>query len=120
MKILIVEDEKKIGNLLKFGLEQSGYSVSYVLDGETGLKRIEAKPKEYDLVVLDLMLPGKSGFEVSRDLREKNIQTPILVVSARSSLQDKIRALQSGANDYLVKPFLFRELLIKVKKLIRN
>lgn len=120
MKVLIIEDEKRLGNLLKFGLEQSGFAVSYALDGETGQRKVEARPREYDLIILDLMLPGKSGFEVSQDLRRKNIQTPILVVSAKSSVQDQIRASEAGANDYLIKPFLFKELLTKVKKLIKN
>lgn len=120
MKILIVEDQEKLAQLLKKGLETKGYAVDYVLDGEEGQSRIELSHEDYDLVILDLMMPKKNGFEVCRAVRGKNISIPILILTARDSTDDKITALDAGADDYLVKPFSFKELLARVRAILRR
>lgn len=120
MKLLIVEDEEKLAKSLKKGLEKEGYAVDYVLDGETGQRRIELCRKDYDLIILDLMLPKRSGFEVAKNVREQNILTPILVLTARDTTEDKIMALDGGADDYLVKPFSLEELLARIRALLRR
>ncbi len=120
MRILIIEDEEKLAKLLKKGLESKGYAADFVSDGEEGQSRIELYGKDYDLIILDLMMPKKNGFEVCRNVREKNIATPILILTARDSTDDKILALDSGADDYLVKPFSFKELLARIRALLRR
>src|SRR3989344_6018197 len=100
MRILIVEDEEKLANSLKKGLEKEGYAVDFVLDGESGQRRIETSHKDYDLVVLDLMLPKKNGFEVCKEVRDVNIVVPIIILTARDAVEDKVLALDSGADDY--------------------
>jgi DNA-binding response OmpR family regulator len=120
MRILIVEDEQKLAESLKKGLERSGYAADFVLDGEAGERRIELYQKDYDLVILDLMLPKKNGFEVCRAVREREITLPILILTARDMTEDKILALDSGADDYLVKPFSFEELLARIRALLRR
>lgn len=120
MKILIVEDEEKLAKSLKKGLEKEGYAVDYVLDGEAGQRRIELCRKDYDVIVLDLMLPKKDGFEVVKNVRAQNIITPILVLTARDTTEDKILALDGGADDYLIKPFSFEELLARIRALMRR
>lgn len=120
MKILIVEDEEKLANSLKRGLEKEGYAVDYVLDGEAGQRRIELCRKDYDLIVLDLMLPKRNGFEVAKNVRDQHITTPILILTARDTTEDKILALDGGADDYLVKPFSFEELLARIRALLRR
>lgn len=120
MKLLIVEDEEKLAVSLKKGLEKEGYAVDYVLDGEAGQRRIELCRKDYDLIVMDLMLPKKDGFEVVKNVRAQNILTPILVLTARDTTEDKILALDGGADDYLIKPFSFEELLARVRALMRR
>jgi two-component system, OmpR family, copper resistance phosphate regulon response regulator CusR len=120
MRILIIEDEEKLAESLKKGLEKSGYAADYILDGEAGQKRIELYQKDYDLVILDLMLPKKNGFEVCRDIRQKGITLPVLILTARDMTDDKILALDSGADDYLVKPFSFEELLARMRALLRR
>lgn len=120
MRILIIEDEERLAQSLKVGLEKSGYAVDYVLDGEAGQRRIEVAHEDYDLVVLDLMLPKKNGFEVCRDIRAKGFTLPVLVLTARDLTDDKVLALNSGADDYLVKPFSFEELLARIRALLRR
>lgn len=120
MRILIIEDEEKLAQLLKKGLEQEGFSVDYVLDGEAGQKRIELYRDEYDAVLLDLMLPKRDGIEVCKNVREKGIMVPILMLTAKDTTEDKILGLESGADDYLVKPFSFDELVARVKALLRR
>lgn len=120
MRILVVEDQEKLAKSLKKGLEQEGYAADYVLDGEAAERRIEVGRKEYDLVVLDLMLPKKDGYEVCRNMRARGIKTPVIVLTARGATEDKISALNIGADDYLVKPFLFRELLARINALLRR
>lgn len=120
MRVLIVEDEEQLAQSLKKGLERSGYAADYVLDGETGERRIELYHKDYDIVILDLMLPKKNGFEVCREVRAKGLTLPILILTARDMTDDKILALDSGADDYLVKPFSFEELLARIRALLRR
>lgn len=120
MRALIIEDEDKLAESLKKGLERSGYAADYVLDGEAGERRIELYHKDYDIIILDLMLPKKNGFEVCRTARERGFTLPILILTARDMTEDKVLALDSGADDYLVKPFSFEELLARVRALLRR
>lgn len=120
MRILIVEDEEKLAKALKAGLEKSGYAVDYVTDGEAAQRRIEMSHSDYDLVILDLMLPKKDGIEVCKDIRAQKITIPILVLTARDGVGDKIAVLDIGADDYLVKPFSFEELGARIRALLRR
>ncbi len=120
MRILIIEDEEKLAISLKKGLEKEGYAVDYVLDGETGQRRIALNHQDYDLVILDLMMPKRDGFEVCRNVRKQNITIPILVLTARDATEDKVQALNDGADDYLVKPFSFEELTARIRALLRR
>ncbi|WP_428026473.1 response regulator [Arcobacter sp.] len=118
MKILIIEDDVKIVNFLKKGLEEESYSVDYSYNGEEGLYL--ASVNSYDLILLDIMLPLIDGIEVCKKLRENNINTPIIMLTARDSIEDKIRGLDIGANDYLPKPFSFSELLARIRVQLRG
>jgi len=118
MKILIVEDEHLIANAIKKGLEQEHYTADLAFDGEKGFDL--ASSGEYDLILLDLMLPKIDGIEVCRQLRQQPIHTPILILTAKSQLEDKIKGLNSGADDYLTKPFAFEELLARIRALTRR
>lgn len=120
MRILIIEDEEKLAQSLKKGLEKEGYAVDYVMDGIAGERRIVMSHKDYDLAIVDLMLPGKDGFEICRSVREQKITLPLLVLTARDATDDKVAALDAGADDYLVKPFSFEELLARVRALLRR
>jgi two-component system OmpR family response regulator len=120
MRILIVEDEEKLAKTLKKGLERNGYAVDYLTDGEAGQRRIEISHGEYDAAILDLMLPKKSGFDICREVRAKRITLPILVLTARDAIDDKVLALDSGADDYLIKPFSLEELLARIRALLRR
>ncbi len=120
MRILIVEDQEKLAKSIQKGLQQEGYAADYVLDGETALRRIEIAHKDYDLIILDLMLPKKDGFEVCNEIRSHGIMTPVIVLTARGAIDDKISALNGGADDYLVKPFLFKELLARINAILRR
>src|SRR6266568_8530006 len=120
MKILIVEDQEKLAQSIKMGLEKEGYAADYVTDGESAQRRLELSHKEYDLVVLDLALPKKEGSEVCREVRKKGIAIPILVLTATGDTEKKVAVLNMGADDYLVKPFIFEELLARVKALLRR
>lgn len=120
MRILIVEDEEKLARSLKVGFEKKGYAADYLVDGESGKRRIEMNHKDYDIVVLDLMLPKKNGFEVCKEVRESGVTTPILILTARDTIDDKVLALDSGADDYIVKPFSFEELLARMRALLRR
>ena len=120
MRILIVEDEEKLALSLKKGLEKEGFAVDYIMDGEAGERRIIVNHKDYDLVILDLMLPGKDGFEICQEVREQKVTTPILVLTARDATEDKVAALNAGADDYLVKPFSFEELMARVRAILRR
>lgn len=118
MRILVVDDEHKIANAIKRGLEQETYSVDVSYSGLDAYDL--AATEEYDLIILDLMLPEMDGFEICEKLRAKKIHTPILMLTARSDLDDKVRGLNTGADDYLTKPFAFEELLARVKALLRR
>ncbi|MFA5942465.1 MAG: response regulator transcription factor [Candidatus Paceibacterota bacterium] len=120
MKLLLIEDEPQIASLVKAGLEREGYAVDWVADGLNGEKRIELYHGEYDLVLLDLMLPGKNGIEICKSVRAKGISIPILILTAKSYIDDKVSALEGGADDYLTKPFDFKELLSRIKALLRR
>lgn len=118
MKILIIEDDEKIINFLKKGLEEECYIVDSSKNGDEGLYL--ASVNEYDLILLDIMLPIKDGIEVCKSLRSSNIQTPIIMLTAKDSIEDKIKGLDIGANDYLAKPFSFAELLARIRVQLRN
>lgn len=118
MRVLIVEDEHKIANSIKKGLEQESYAVDVTYDGVGGFDL--ASTEDYDVIVLDLMLPGMDGVELCRNLRNEKKHTPVLMLTAKSQLSDKIEGLDSGADDYLVKPFAFEELLARIRALTRR
>ncbi len=118
MRILVVEDEVKIAAAVKRGLELQGYAVDMVHDGPTGYSY--ATSGDYDLVVLDRMLPGMDGMEVCQKLRSADVHTPILMLTARGTIGDKVEGLNIGADDYLVKPFSFDELTARVRALLRR
>lgn len=118
MRILVVEDEKKVASFVKKGLEEESYAVDVSHDGEEGGFLAETNP--YDLIILDIMLPKKSGLSILRELRDKGINTPILLLTAKGSVEDKVTGLNAGADDYLAKPFVFSELLARVRSLLRR
>jgi DNA-binding response OmpR family regulator len=118
MKILLIEDDIKIINFLKKGLEEECYIVDYSTNGDEGLYL--ASVNEYDLILLDIMLPIKNGMEVCKTLRTSNIQTPIIMLTAKDGIEDKIKGLDIGANDYLAKPFSFAELLARIRVQLRT
>lgn len=118
MRILVVEDEHKIANSLKKGLEQESYAVDVAFTGDDGYDL--ASSEEYDLIILDILLPGINGLEICKKLRGKNIHIPILMLTAKSQISDKVEGLNAGADDYLAKPFAFEELLARVRALARR
>ncbi len=118
MRILIVEDEKRIADFIARGLKEEHYAVDIAYDGEEGLYLAEINP--YDLMIFDIMLPKYDGVEICRKLRAKKINTPILMLTARAAVKDKVMGLNAGADDYLTKPFSFEELLARVKVLLRR
>jgi heavy metal response regulator len=118
MRILIVEDEKKVARFIQQGLEEERYAVEVAHDGERGA--VLAETQSYDLLILDVMLPKLSGVEITRRLRAAHIATPILMLTAKTATEDKVAGLDSGADDYLTKPFAFAELLARVRSLLRR
>jgi two-component system copper resistance phosphate regulon response regulator CusR len=118
MRILIVEDEKKTAGYLKKGLSESGFVVDVVEQGEDGLHL--ARTGDYDLIILDVMLPKQDGWSILTEMRRSGEQTPVLFVTARDSIQDRVKGLELGADDYLVKPFAFSELLARVRSILRR
>jgi DNA-binding response OmpR family regulator len=118
MRILVVEDEHRIANSIKKGFEQEGYAVDVAYDGEAGYDL--ASTEDYDVMVLDLMLPLMDGIAMTKELRRNKIHTPILILTAKGQIEDKVKGLDSGADDYLVKPFSFEELLARVRALFRR
>ena len=118
MRILVVEDEKKVARFLQQGLEEEHYTVDISHDGKEGLTMAETG--SYDVIILDVMLPGKDGFEITRELRSERMTTPILMLTAKIATEDKVAGLDSGADDYLTKPFAFAELLARVRSLLRR
>lgn len=120
MKILIVEDQENLAKLIKQGLESEGMAADYVMDGETGQLRIELNHDDYDLVLLDVMLPKKDGIEVCKAVRAQNISLPIIMLTAKDGMDDIITGLNVGADDYLVKPFSFQVLLARIRAILRR
>lgn len=118
MKILLVEDEHKIAQAIKKGLEQEKYVVTISYDGEEGLDLVLSET--FDLIILDRLLPKVDGLEICKKARQKDIQTPILMLTARGQTHEKVEGLNSGADDYLTKPFAFEELLARIKALLRR
>ncbi len=118
MKILVVEDEKKVGAFIKKGLEEDRYSVEVAFDGEKGEEL--ASQGSFDLIILDILMPKKDGLTMLKDLRAKQISTPVLMITAKGSVEDKVKGLDTGADDYLVKPFAIAELLARVRSLLRR
>jgi heavy metal response regulator len=118
MRILVIEDEKKVANFIKKGLEEEHYAVDNAYDGESGLYMVEVN--EYDLIVLDLMIPKIDGLEVLRRIRGNRNNVPILVLTAKDSVEDIVRGLDAGCDDYLTKPFEFLEFLARVRALLRR
>ncbi len=117
-KILIVEDEKKIADTLKFGLSEIGFHIELAYDGQLGHHLFCAQ--DFNLVILDINLPGMNGYELCKAIRSKDQHIPVLMLTSMSSLKDKIEGYDSGADDYLVKPFEFKELLLKIRALLRR
>ncbi|MEE9613386.1 MAG: response regulator transcription factor [Thermodesulfobacteriota bacterium] len=118
MRILVVEDEKKVAGFIKRGLEQEGYAVDVAVDGPEGEQYAEANT--YDAIILDIMLPGKSGLEVLKVLKDKDNPAAVLLLTARDTVEDRVKGLNIGADDYLTKPFAFEELLARVRALMRR
>jgi two-component system OmpR family response regulator len=118
MRVLVVEDDPAIGAFVVNGLREAGFTVDHATDGDTGLTLAVSEP--YDAAVIDLMLPKRDGLGVIEDVRKANIQTPVLILTAKRSVDDRVRGLQLGGDDYLTKPFAFPELLARVQALIRR
>jgi DNA-binding response OmpR family regulator len=118
MRILVIEDDAKIASFITKGLAQSGFAVDHAADGEQGLFLATSEP--YDAAVVDLMLPKRDGLSIITEMRKAGIETPVIILSARHSVEDRIRGLQTGSDDYLVKPFTFAELLARIQALIRR
>ena len=118
MRILVVEDEKKINDIIVKTLKQEKYGVDSCFDGEEAVDYIFSV--EYDIILLDIMLPKKNGFEVMESMRKKGIKTPVLFLTARDQIEDRVKGLDLGADDYLVKPFAFEELLARIRVVLRK
>jgi heavy metal response regulator len=118
MRLLVVEDEKKVSSFIKKGLEEEGYAVDVALDGKTGLQM--AMDRVHDLIVLDIHLPGLDGLSVLHELRTGRVSTPVLLLTVRANIEDKVLGLDAGADDYLTKPFAFRELVARIRALLRR
>jgi DNA-binding response OmpR family regulator len=118
MRILVVDDDRRLCAVIKRGLLEEAYAVDLAYDGEEGEYLAEVNP--YDLIILDIMLPNKDGIEVCRELRAKKVNAPILMLTAKDTVEDRVRGLDTGADDYLVKPFAFSELLARVRALLRR
>ena len=118
MKVLVIEDERKIADIICTGLADSGFDVSHHADGHSGYKA--ASQCDHDLIILDIMLPGRDGLDILRSLRREQIDTPIILLTARNELGDRIKGLEQGANDYLAKPFYVEELVARIHALQRR
>jgi two-component system copper resistance phosphate regulon response regulator CusR len=118
MRILVVEDEQKVANALKEGLEGESFDVTVEPTGEDAFFRVNTE--KFDLILLDLMLPGRDGLQILTTIRKRGLETPVLLLTARDSLEDRVTGLNSGADDYLVKPFAFEELLARIRALLRR
>jgi two-component system, OmpR family, response regulator len=120
MRILIIEDQESLARMLKKGLEAEGFAVDYVTDGETGKKRIDLHHSDYNLVILDLMLPQKSGTEICEEIRKQKLDIPIIMMTAKDGANDIAGGLNLGADDYIVKPFSFEVLLARIRAILRR
>lgn len=118
MQILVVEDEPKVGDALREGLESEGYEVSLARSGEEGF--FQASTHTFDVIILDVMLPGRDGIEVLQTLRKQGLKTPVLLLTAKDAIEDRVLGLDAGADDYLVKPFAFAELSARIRALQRR
>lgn len=118
MRVLVVEDEQKVANALREGLEGERYEVAVELTGEGAFYRLNTET--FDIILLDITLPGRDGLQILRVLRERGVETPVLVLTARDTLDDRVVGLDAGADDYLVKPFAFEEMLARVRALLRR
>ena len=118
MKILVVEDEQRVAQFIQKGLKEEGHAVDCAYDGEEG--GFLAEVNEYDLIILDLMLPKKNGLTVCAEIRERGVSTPVLMLTARDAVQDKVRGLDAGADDYLTKPFNLDEFLLRISGILRR
>ena len=118
MRVLLVEDEARIADFITRGLSEQGYAVDAASDGSEALQWADVA--DFDLIILDVMLPGRDGIEVCRSLRERGLRTPILMLTARDAVEDRVKGLDSGADDYLVKPFAFAELVARLRALMRR
>ena len=118
MRILLVEDDAKIASFIAKGLKAAGYAVDHAGDGEKGLQMVLTEP--YDTAIIDIMLPKLDGLSLIERMRKEKIQTPVLILSAKGSVEDRVKGLQSGSDDYLIKPFAFSELIARVQALIRR
>ena len=118
MRILVVDDDRRLCAVIKRGLLEEAYAVDLAYDGEEGAYLAEVNP--YDLIILDIMLPNKDGIQVCHELRAKKINIPILMLTARDTVEDRVKGLDTGADDYLIKPFAFSELLARVRALLRR
>ena len=118
MRVLVVEDDRKVASFIQKGLEQEGYAVDVLNDGDDA--GVQAKMIDYDCVVLDLMLPGRSGFQVLRDIRANKVDLPVLILSAQAAPDERVTGLNSGADDYMGKPFILAELSARIRALLRR
>jgi DNA-binding response OmpR family regulator len=118
MRILVIEDDQKVANFIQSGLEQEGYAVDVLLEGSFAGE--QARAVDYDAVVLDLMLPGRSGFQVLRDIRARKPSLPVVILTAKDAVDDRIAGLDSGADDYMVKPFALAELSARLRAVLRR
>jgi len=118
MRMLVVDDDRRLCAVIKRGLLEEAYAVDLAYDGEEGAYLAEVNP--YDLIILDIMLPNKDGIQVCHELRAKKVNTPILMLTAKDTVEDRVKGLDTGADDYLVKPFAFSELLARVRALLRR
>lgn len=120
MRALLIEDEQALATVLKRGLEKSGYAVDHLAEGKPAVDRLTLHRDDYDIAILDLMLPDMDGQEICQTVRERGVTTPIIVLTARSEVSDKVALLHTGADDYMVKPFSFGELLARLQALLRR
>jgi two-component system copper resistance phosphate regulon response regulator CusR len=118
MRILVVEDELKVANALREGLQEEQFEVTIAPTGEDAFFRVNTE--KFDLILLDLMLPGRDGLQILTTIRKRGLETPVLLLTARDSLEDRVTGLNSGADDYLIKPFAFEELLARIRALLRR
>lgn len=120
MKLLLIEDEVALAALIKRGLQDEGYAVDVIADGEEGLNQLLMSHEDYSLAIIDRMLPGKDGLSICRELREARVNLPVIILTALGSNRERINGLDSGADDYIVKPFVFDELLARIRAVLRR